>query len=130
MGILKRRVRRWRRRSRWVQRVPRSITISPIARYSPVSSDAAAIAIDKAILLAPEDPWIQALAGRIDLERGDYAVSVERLRAAIRLRPVSVQAHRDLARAYRALGHGQEAQTELEEALKLEKNGSGTDDPP
>jgi len=86
--------------------------------------DAAESAIAQALELSREDPWIQALAGEIALEKGNSALAVERLREAIRLRPDSVPAHRDLARAYRALGRSKEAQAELEEAGKLEKNST------
>jgi len=99
---------------------------------APNSGNAAAeAAIGKALDQAPADAWIQALAGRIALERGDSALSVKRLREAIRLRPAFVQAHRDLARAYRASGRAGEAQTELEEAAGLEKTSSNAgEDPP
>lgn len=97
----------------------------------PGEKDAAEAYIGRALKLSPEDPWILAVAGRIALERGDYALSLQRLREAIRLRSGSVQAHRDLARAYRASGRTGEAQTELEEAVRLEKNSSGAaEDPP
>ncbi|MBZ5620106.1 MAG: tetratricopeptide repeat protein [Acidobacteriia bacterium] len=93
--------------------------------------EAAEVAIGKALQQAPEDAWIQALAGRIALERGNYALSLERLRESIRLRPGSVEAHSDLARAYRASGRTPEAQSEMEKVRRLEENASGAvDDPP
>lgn len=92
--------------------------------------DAAEVAIGQALKLSTEDPWIEALAGRIAFERGDYALAVDRLREAIRLGPRSVQAHNDLARAYGASGRQQEAQAELNEAGRLEKISSGSNEGP
>jgi Flp pilus assembly protein TadD len=85
---------------------------------APKRLDAAEAAIGRALQLAPDDPWIQALAGRIAEERGDHAGAVDRLREAIRLDAGPAQAHSDLARAYTALGRKQEAQTELDLAKK------------
>jgi predicted Zn-dependent protease len=76
--------------------------------------EAAETAIRQALKLAPDDPWIQALAGRIAFEKGEYTTAVERQREAIRLRPGFAQAHQSLAQAYTALGRKQEAQAELE----------------
>jgi Flp pilus assembly protein TadD len=92
--------------------------------------DAAEVAIGQALKLSTEDPWIEALAGRIAFERGDYALAVDRLREAIRLRPGSVQAHSDLARAYGAASRQQEAQAELNEAGRLEKISSDSNEGP
>jgi tetratricopeptide (TPR) repeat protein len=88
--------------------------------------DRAELAIGQALKLAPGDPWIAVLAGRIAFERGDHALAVDRLREAVRLRPGSVEAHSDLARAYRALGRQQEAEAELKEAGRLQKMSSGS----
>jgi tetratricopeptide (TPR) repeat protein len=92
--------------------------------------DAAEVAIGEALKLSTEDAWIKALAGRIAFERGDYALAVDRLREAIRLRAGSVQAHNDLARAYGAQSRQQEAQAELNEAVRLEKTSPGLNEAP
>jgi tetratricopeptide (TPR) repeat protein len=91
--------------------------------------DAAETLIRQALKLSPGDPWIQALAGRIALERGEYPLAVERDRAAIRQRPRFVEAHASLAQAYAALGRKQESETEREQAVALQK-GVSNDDPP
>jgi Flp pilus assembly protein TadD len=83
-------------------------------RSAPKSTGAAEAAARQALKLAPEDPWINALAGQIAFEKGDYATAVERLREAVRLDPRLAQAHRNLARAYAALGRKQEARAELD----------------
>jgi Flp pilus assembly protein TadD len=83
-------------------------------RSAPNRIDAAATAAAQALKLAPEDPFMLALAGRVALRKGDYAAAVERLRQAIRIRPDLVQAHTALAQAYNALGRKPEAQSESE----------------
>ena len=85
--------------------------------------------IQQALKLPPEDPWIQALAGRIAVERGEYQVAIERERAAIRQRPRLVEAHNILARAYAALGRKQEADAELQQVRNLQK-APLNDEPP
>lgn len=91
--------------------------------------DAAEAMIREALKLSQDDPWIQALAGRIALERGEAQIAVERLRAAVRLRPGFVQAHRDLARAYAALGSKQDGAAELEKVKTMPALATG-DEPP
>jgi tetratricopeptide (TPR) repeat protein len=89
--------------------------------------DAAERAIRQALDLSPGDPWIQSLAGKIAFARGEYSVAVERQGAAIRLRPQFVEAHRQLAQAYGALGRKQEAERELAQARTIRQ---GDDSPP
>ena len=96
-------------------------------RSTPKRIDAAEKAAGQALELAPADPWIQALAGRVAFEKGDYATAVQRLREAIRLRPGLAQAHNALAQAYNALGRKQEAQAEAEQ---FKKTQAASDDPP
>ena len=91
--------------------------------------DNAETLIKQALKLSPEDPWIQALAGRIAMERGEYQLAMERERAAIRQRPRFVEAHNSLARAYAALGRKQEAGAELEMVKTMQK-ASSNDEPP
>ncbi|HEY6291985.1 MAG TPA: tetratricopeptide repeat protein [Terriglobia bacterium] len=76
-------------------------------------SDAAEVLVGEALKLASDNPWVQFLAGRIAFERGQYQLAAERQRAAVRLRPHWVEAHRGLAQAYLALGRKQEADAEL-----------------
>jgi tetratricopeptide (TPR) repeat protein len=86
--------------------------------------DAAEPLIRQALKLSPGDPWMQALAGRIAFERGEYQLAAERDRAAIRQRPRFIQAHASLAQAYAALGRKQESEAELEQAGTLQKTAS------
>ena len=50
----------------------------------PTRQAAAKAAAREALKLSPGDPWIQSLAGRIAFASGDYALAVERQRAATR----------------------------------------------
>jgi len=56
-------------------------------------------------------------------------VAVERLRAAVRQRPQLTEAHKDLARAYRALGRKQEADSEVTQVAKM-RQSSAEEAPP
>jgi Flp pilus assembly protein TadD len=89
-------------------------------RSAPKGTDAAGTAAAQALKLAPADPWIQALAGRVAFEKGDFTTAVERLREAIRLTPGLAQAHNFLAQAYNSLGQKQEAQAEAEQFKKTQ----------
>ena len=86
----------------------------------PKGTDAAGKAAAQALKLAPADPWIQTLAGRVAFEKGDLTTAVERLREAIRLNPGLALAHDVLAQAYNALGRKQEAQAEAEQFKKTQ----------
>ncbi|MGD0772719.1 MAG: tetratricopeptide repeat protein [Candidatus Solibacter sp.] len=100
---------------------------------APPRMDAAEAAVRQALSLAPEDPWIQSLAGRIAFAGGAFPLAVERLRAAIRLRPRFIEAHQQLAQAYTASGRKQEAGQELEQVRILRQrapNASADDAPP
>jgi len=99
----------------------------------PARKDAAEAAVRQALNLSPGDPWIQSLAGRIAFARGDYPLAVERQRAAVRQRPHFIEAHRQLAQAYGALGRKREAASELAQVRTIRQgapNTSGDDGPP
>jgi len=91
--------------------------------------DAAETLIGQSLRLSSADPWIQALAGRIAFERGEYQLAVERDRAAIRQRPRFAEAHAGLAQAYAALGRKQESDAERTQAGTMQTTASN-DDPP
>jgi tetratricopeptide (TPR) repeat protein len=98
----------------------------------PSRKDAAEAAVRQALNLSPGDPWIQSLAGRIAFARGDYPLAVERQRAAVRQRPHFIEAHRQLAQAYGALGRKQEAESELAQVRTIRQGApnAGQDDAP
>jgi predicted Zn-dependent protease len=91
-------------------------------RSAPDRIGDAEAAVGEALKLAPEDPWIQTLAGQIAYRKGDYKAAVERQQNAVRLRPGSVEAHKDLAQTYAALGRKQEAQAQKEIAQAIQKD--------
>jgi predicted Zn-dependent protease len=95
---------------------------------TPPQKDAAETAIREALKLSANDPWIQSLAGRIALARGEFQLAANRQQAAIRLRPRMVEAHDGLAQAYAALGRKQEAEAERTQAAAMRQNSSNARD--
>lgn len=85
----------------------------------PDESEAAQKAIQEALALDSGDAWAHALAGRICYERGQYDGALKELEEAVRLRPLMVQAHYNLARVYMALGRGEKAHSESEQVRQL-----------
>ena len=93
---------------------------------APGEVDSARKHVERALELAPQDPAVLALAGRIAFEQKQYDRAAERLQAAIRLGPQLVEAHADLAKTYAALGRHQDEQAELERVRVIrERNPSG-----
>jgi protein O-GlcNAc transferase len=90
-------------------------------RAAPERIAAAEEAVRKALELAPQDPWVRALAGRIAFEQGHYQNAVDQLQEAIRLRPHFVQAHYNLAQAYAALDRKQESRSELDQVTLIQE---------
>jgi tetratricopeptide (TPR) repeat protein len=86
---------------------------------SPDRIEDAEKAIQQALPLAPDDPWVHALAGRIAFEKKQYTEAVAQLQEAIRLRPHLVQAHYNLAQAYKAMGERRESELELEQVTMI-----------
>jgi tetratricopeptide (TPR) repeat protein len=78
-------------------------------------------AIQQALQLAPQDPYIQALAGRIEYLQHNYQASLDYLHAALRLWPDMVEAHQDLAATYRAMGNREMSIAELKEVLRIKQ---------
>jgi tetratricopeptide (TPR) repeat protein len=91
-------------------------------RTAPDRTGDAEAAVREALKLAPEDPWIQTLAGQIAYKKGDYKTAAQRQQNAIRLRPNSIEAHQDLAQSYASLGRQQEAQSQREIAQAIQKD--------
>jgi tetratricopeptide (TPR) repeat protein len=91
--------------------------------------DAAESLIGEALRLRSADPWIQLLAGRIAFAKGKYQLAADRESAAIRQRPHWIEAHRNLAQAYSAVGQHQEADAELA-FIGGAQQDAATDSPP
>ena len=88
---------------------------------SPDQLPAAQKAIEQAEALAPQDPWVHAIAGRIALDRKEYAKAAEELQRATELRPHFAQAHYNLAQAFKAMGQTAKAETELQTVEKIHR---------
>lgn len=91
---------------------------------SPDQIDAAEKNITAADALAPDDPWILTLAGRIAFEKKHYAAAVEDLEKAIQLRPNLVQAHYVLAQTYKAMGKVQQSREELAQVSTIHQKSA------
>ncbi len=91
---------------------------------------AAEAAIQPALGLAPRDPWIQALAGRVALENRDYKTAAARFGEAVRVAPNLIAAHIGLVQAYTASGDKQKAQAETDAAKKIQPGAATPADPP
>jgi tetratricopeptide (TPR) repeat protein len=98
-----------------------------IQHTTPEDTEGIRKALDQAIKLSPEDPYIRSLAGTNALTSKDYAAALEHLGAAVRLKPEMVEAHYALSATYRALGHQEKSAAELKEAERLEKENPSVD---
>ncbi|MGA2435587.1 MAG: tetratricopeptide repeat protein, partial [Bryobacteraceae bacterium] len=90
-----------------------------ILESAPERIEDAKKAIGQAVELAPGDPWVRTLAGRVAYEMKDYATASDQLREAIGIRPHLAQAHYFLSRVYGALGRKPEADAELAEVARI-----------
>ncbi len=88
---------------------------------SPDQLPAAQKAIERAESLAPQDPWIHAIAGRIALGRKQFDRAADELQKATELRPHFAQAYYNLAQAHKALGETEKAHSELEMVEKIHR---------
>ena len=88
---------------------------------NPDDVEAAQKAIDQALKLNPNDPYVRALAGRIAYAKKDYPASVEQLTAALHLWPEMIEAHQALSATYRAMGDPAKATAELEQVLRIKQ---------
>jgi cellulose synthase operon protein C len=97
---------------------------------TPDKTESAAQSIEKALALAPEDPLVQATAGRVYVAEHKYDVAVQHLEQAVHLQPENAQARFTLAQAYRALGRKEDAARESEEFERLRaRENTGSEKP-
>ncbi len=85
----------------------------------PVSVPEAQKAVQAALKLDPNDPYIQSLAGKIAFEEKKYDEALEHLKAALVLWPDMIEARQTLSRTYRALGQDQKAAAQLKEVARI-----------
>ena len=98
-----------------------------ISHTDPQDTEGIQKALDQAIRLSPEDPYIRWLAGKNAMTRKDYAAALQHLEAAVRGKPDMVDAHYGLSATYHALGDQEKSLSELKEAQRLEKVSPSAD---
>jgi tetratricopeptide (TPR) repeat protein len=89
---------------------------------SPPDTNAAQAAISRAVTLAPEDPYVQWLAGKVAYTRKDYAGALNHLQTALHFWPDMVEAHMQLSATYRALGEKEKSVAELKEVSRIKES--------
>jgi tetratricopeptide (TPR) repeat protein len=87
-------------------------------------------AVTKAIAKAPDDPYVNALAGRIELTQGNVEAAIKHLTRAIELLPNLSEAHNQLSRALSRAGRAEEARAEAEIVRKLAAEQRGAEPAP
>jgi tetratricopeptide (TPR) repeat protein len=87
--------------------------------------------IAEGLKLDPQDPYMQAEAGKIALDKKEFPVALGHLKEAVRLYPEMAEAHWLLANLYRVTGENEKLQAELAEVSRLNKLfPPGTQTPP
>jgi len=98
-----------------------------ISHTNPEDTEGIQNALDQAIRLNPEDPYIRSLAGKNAVAHKKYEAALEHLSAATRQKPDLVEAHYALSATYRALGDQEKSSAELREAQRLERDNLSSD---
>jgi tetratricopeptide (TPR) repeat protein len=101
-----------------------------IVNSNPERVEEAYNAISKALQMAPDDVYVQSLAGKIDFLRKDYPSALEHLNAALRLWPEMSEARETLAGVYRAMGEKEKSIAELKEILRVKQAHPTADQTP
>jgi tetratricopeptide (TPR) repeat protein len=78
-------------------------------------------AIRKAVALAPKDPYIQSLAGKIAYLGKDYPEALQHLDAALAIWPDMAEAHETLSSVYRAMGEKDKSIQQLKDVLQIKE---------
>jgi tetratricopeptide (TPR) repeat protein len=106
-----------------------NLALSDMETY-PVNLAEARRAIQKALVLGPNDPYVQSLAGKIAFEDKNYNEALGHLKAALALWPDMIEARQTLSRTYRALGQDQKAAAQLKEVARIMQKVQATDQAP
>jgi tetratricopeptide (TPR) repeat protein len=106
-----------------------NLALADIRAYPP-DIEGAHRAIEKALRLNRDDPYIQSLAGKIAYEQKDYQVALDHLDTALRLWPDMVEAHETLSATYLALGNRQKSAAELKDVLRIKQQIRTADQKP
>lgn len=91
---------------------------------------AAQNAIQHALALTSQDPYIYLLAGKISLARKEYPNAIQHLLTATRLQPTLIPAHYALRHAYTAMGDEQKSQAEMETIKHIAGKTEGSEESP
>lgn len=89
---------------------------------SPSDTRGAQHAVSRAVKVAPEDPYVQWLAGKVSYLQKDFGGAVQHLQAALHSWPDMVEAHMQLSATYRALGDKEKSVAELKEVSRLKES--------
>jgi tetratricopeptide (TPR) repeat protein len=101
-----------------------------ITHARPNDLESAHNAIEHAVALTSNDPYVFFLAGKISLARKEYAAAVEQLSQATHLLPTLVPAHYALHDAYKAIGDEQKSAAELEAIQRIADENAASDQSP
>ncbi|HVX66580.1 MAG TPA: tetratricopeptide repeat protein [Bryobacteraceae bacterium] len=101
-----------------------------ITHTTPDDQQTAQDAIGRALALAPADPYVNLLAGKIALARNDHAAAIRRLLESTRLQPTLIPAHYALVAAYRAAGDDRKSAEEVQEIKRLSGEKAASDQRP
>ncbi|MBZ5592503.1 MAG: tetratricopeptide repeat protein [Acidobacteriia bacterium] len=96
----------------------------------PDDLESARQAIDRALALTSNDPYIFLLAGKISLARKDYQAAVRQLAQSTHLLPTLIPAHYALHDAYKAIGDEQKSAAELEAIQHIADENAASDKSP
>jgi tetratricopeptide (TPR) repeat protein len=91
----------------------------------PRDANGAQEAISRAVRLAPEDPYVQWLAGKVSYIQKDYQGAIEHLQAALHSWPDMVEAHIQLSAAYKAVGDKGKSVAELKAVSRIKESKRG-----
>jgi len=102
-----------------------------ISDLTPNDNESAYRTVSAGLKLDPDDPYMQAQAGKIALAMKNFPAALAHLQEAIRLYPDMADAHWLLANLYRLTGEGEKQRLELAEVQRLNKLfPPGTQTPP
>ena len=88
----------------------------------PSDPKGAQAAISRAVRLAPEDPYVQWLAGKVAYTEKDYPAAINHLEAALHAWPDMVEAHTQLSAVYKAQGENAKSVAELKEVARIKES--------
>ena len=101
-----------------------------ITHVRPDDVESAYAAIQRALALTSNDPYICLLAGKILLARKENAAAIRELTQAVRLLPTLIPAHYALRDAYKADGDEQKSAAEIQTIQRIADQNAASDKSP